>query len=187
MGNNNGDLGLPRRFGQKALKAVIAQYGGYVMAVALRVLNGRGTVEDAEEVTSDVFIALWNNAAKLERGSNLKGWLAVVARNTAIKKLRALQQHEELTSDTPTPLPANAYSHTAYGNTSEGTVSEPLARALDTLRPSEKELVTRFYEQEQDIAQIATEMGLTKSAVKNRLYRFRNKLRHQLSKGVADE
>ena len=50
---------------------------------------------DAEELTSDVFIALWNHADNLSDGS-LKAYLGVTARNMAISRLRqVIAEHSD--------------------------------------------------------------------------------------------
>ena len=51
-----------------ALEAAIAQYGAYVLAIIRNRSRGVLTPEDHEEIASDVFFALWNGAARIERG-----------------------------------------------------------------------------------------------------------------------
>ncbi|HKE01147.1 MAG TPA: sigma-70 family RNA polymerase sigma factor, partial [Planctomycetota bacterium] len=70
-----------------ALGDAFDRYGSLVYGVALRVL---GAASDAEEVLQDVFVQLWRRAAQFdaERGS-LAGFLATLARNAAIDRLRS--------------------------------------------------------------------------------------------------
>ena len=73
---------------ETALERVIEHFGGYVAAVVRNALGSQATAEDIEELVSDVFVALWKNASRLREGTSLKPWLAVVARNAALKWCR---------------------------------------------------------------------------------------------------
>ena len=72
----------------RALNTIMAQYGPYVQTIAANITIPPLQPEDVEEVASDVFLALWNNAGTVEEGK-LKAWLAAVTRNTAKNKLRS--------------------------------------------------------------------------------------------------
>jgi hypothetical protein len=52
-----------------ALRCAIDRFGGYVHAVVRRTVRGIGTAEDFEELACDVFVILWNNAARLAEDS----------------------------------------------------------------------------------------------------------------------
>lgn len=83
---------------QSALALAIRQYSKYVAAVVKKTLGPMGTPQDLEELTSDAFAALWENAEKLRDDSDLKYWLAVVARNASIRhrsKLKGAAPLEE--------------------------------------------------------------------------------------------
>jgi RNA polymerase sigma-70 factor (ECF subfamily) len=77
-----------------SLRYAIDCFGGYVHAVIRNTVKGVGTPADFEELTSDVFAALWDNASRLAPNSHLKAWLAVVARNRALRWART--QHLEV-------------------------------------------------------------------------------------------
>jgi RNA polymerase sigma-70 factor (ECF subfamily) len=189
-----------RRGSTAALEEVIANYAGYVTAVALRVLSTRGTQEDAEEVAADVFATLWRKARGLRGGSDLKAWLAVVARNTAITKLHALaaeqrrvqaaaaeaaldvQAHETTPSSPAAMPPLQGRGIAPLGDNSPANHDSQLAAAMAALKPGERELVHRHYVEQQKLTQIAAESGLSVAGVKNRLYRARNKLRSMMTK-----
>ena len=57
-------------------------------AVVVRVLAGQGAREDVEELTADVFLALWAHAGELNPEQGLRPWLGTVARNRAADWLR---------------------------------------------------------------------------------------------------
>ncbi len=76
-----------------AMALLYDRYSPVVYAVALRVLSDGSAAED---ILQDVFMQLWRNAQAFNasRGS-LAAWLAVIARNRAIDKLRKKRPEEE--------------------------------------------------------------------------------------------
>ena len=83
------DLDLVRRIrqgDQSALGELYDRYASQALAVAVRVLEDRGTAED---VVHDAFVAVWQKADRFDaaRGT-LRAWLLTIVRNRAIDRLR---------------------------------------------------------------------------------------------------
>ena len=53
---------------QRALQEAMERYGSYVKTVIYNVLRSRGTREDLEELSSDVFYSLWEHAGTISGG-----------------------------------------------------------------------------------------------------------------------
>ena len=70
-----------------ALDAAIEKYTPHVAAVISNQLSRKGRREDVEELTANVFVALWENRRAIRTGK-LRGWLGAVARNEARSFLR---------------------------------------------------------------------------------------------------
>lgn len=81
-----------------ALEQAVAQYGAYVLAIIRNRSRGVLTPEDHEEIASDVFFALWNGAARIERGQ-LRPWLGAVARNRTAEAMRRQNVYLPLEDD----------------------------------------------------------------------------------------
>jgi len=160
---------------EDALREIVFAYGAYVSAVVRNTGGGRLPVADIEELASAAFFALWQNAARL-RGQNLKAWLARTARNACIDFLR--RQKETLPLEEAL-LPADMADPEALAI--RHMEEEAVRAALRHLRPAEREVMTRYYMYDQRVAQIATALGITESAVKQRLARGRENLRRELS------
>ena len=72
-------------------------YFNLVVAIAYRVLNDR---HDAEDVAQEVFSKLWTRAKLYDRQrGNPKTWLAAMARNRAIDRLRSKKRRAQLRDD----------------------------------------------------------------------------------------
>src|SRR3984893_12189168 len=71
---------------ESALAALYDRYATLLSSLLNRILRD---TQASEEILQDVFFQLWRNAAQFDpaRGS-LPGWLAVIARNRAISRLR---------------------------------------------------------------------------------------------------
>ncbi len=65
---------------QSALKEIYESYVGYIYRIIYEVLRNK---ENAEDVTSEFFIRLWNKAEQFRPGSGHKGYMAAMARNMA--------------------------------------------------------------------------------------------------------
>ena len=76
------------------LKEIYETYIGYIYRIVYEVLQNR---ENAEDVTSDFFIRLWDKADQFKPGGGHKGYLATMARNMAIDYIRK-HRREELTA-----------------------------------------------------------------------------------------
>ena len=156
---------------QDALAWFIQRYGAYVSTIIHNIIGQRMSNADVEEVASDVFLALWNNAGKILPNA-ARSWLATVARNTARSRLRRA-------SDT---LPLDEEAVIVDDRTPEATLErrEQAVRvrmALLSLNPVDREVFLRFYYYYQKTAYIAADMGLNESTVRTKLNRGRAKLR----------
>ncbi len=73
------------------LKEIYLNYAGYIYRIIYEVLQNK---ENAEDVTSEFFIRLWDKAEQFKPGNGHKGYLAVIARNMAVDFLRKHKKEE---------------------------------------------------------------------------------------------
>ncbi len=162
-----------RRRDQQGLEEAIHRYGGYVAAVVRRTLGPFGVEQDGEELVSDVFVALWQNAEKLRDDSSLKNWLGAVARNGALKRLGRIRLEE--------PLEENLCFDWA-DPAREAEQRALVRKAVNSLGKKDREILIRHYFWYETVEQIARQKGMNPSTVKTRLRRGREKLRKELEK-----
>ncbi len=79
---------------KQGLLMVYEAYAGYIYTVVYGILGSR---ENAEDVTSEFFIRLWERAGQYRPGKGHRGYLAAMARNMSIDYLRKYKK-EELTA-----------------------------------------------------------------------------------------
>ncbi|BBB46986.1 RNA polymerase sigma factor [Pelolinea submarina] len=160
-----------KRGNTDALEWLIERYAGYVNTIIYNIIGYAMAVPDIEEVVSDVFLALWDNAVKVEP-DKLKAYLGSIARNKAKNKLRELVKE--------TPIEENMILISA--GTPESTVlaNEQTAHvksAILAMELPDREIFLRHYYYYQGVSKIAEEMDMNVSTVKTHLARGRQKLK----------
>lgn len=153
------------------LKEIYEAYIGYVYRIIYEILQNR---ENAEDVASDFFIRLWGKAEQFKPGNGHKGYLATMARNMAIDFIRK-HKKEELTAllqDIEAGPEEEERSRgrlfdTASESQVEQTVIEDMSiqQALDTLKPSERQVVSLKVLGELTFKEIAAIMELPMGTV----------------------
>lgn len=170
-----------RRKRRGALEQAVEQFTPYVSTVILRTLSGRACREDVEELTADVFLALWTHAETLDPTQGLRPWMAAVARNKATDWLRANRPCDPLPEDT---------QDSAEGPEERAERREWSARlwaAVDALPEPDRSLFFRYYYEEEKLKEIARDLGLSPGAAKQRLYRGRKTLKAALLDELGEE
>lgn len=158
-----------RRGELSALEELLDRYTPYVSSVIARILRGRQA--DVEELTADVFLAAWDNRAKLQPGK-VKGYLGTIARNRAFNLLRASRESLPLEDDVlllETEGPDRALD--------KKETARVVNQALSQLDKPQRELFVRHYYYGQTVQEAALAMGLNQSTAKTWLRRGRETLK----------
>ncbi len=74
-----------RKKDKNALKEIYEEYVGYVYNVAFSMLKQK---EAAEDITSELFIRLWERAEQYKAGVGHKSYIATITRNMTIDYIR---------------------------------------------------------------------------------------------------
>ena len=155
----------------EALGAVIEQYAAYVSAIARNIVDPPLQPEDVEEISSDVFIQLWRNAADVQAGK-LKAWLAAVTRNKARDRLRNLHL--------PAPLEEDCME-ICFPGPEDGVVRTELRQltraAVEAMPEPDRSIFMRYYYLYQKTDDIAAQLQMNPATVRTRLARGRDRLR----------
>lgn len=76
---------------KQGLQEIYEEYIGLIYAIVKDVLKSK---ENAEDVTSDFFIRLWDKADTFQSGRGHKTWITTIARNMAVDYLRKYGKEE---------------------------------------------------------------------------------------------
>lgn len=165
---------------QRALQEAMERYGSYVKTVIYNVLRSRGTREDLEELSSDVFYSLWEHVGTISRGK-VKAWLGAVARNRAKSFLRSSHQTLPMDEDV-LELPDASPENQAL----EKDLRRRLLAAVQSMPPVDKEIFLRYYYEYQTMEQISASMDIPVGTIKSRLSRGRRRLKQVIMEQEAE-
>ena len=116
---------------KEGLRRIYEDYNPMIYSTVWDIVRNR---EDAEDVTSEFFIRLWDAADTYRPGRGHRAWMLTIARNMAIDYLRRRRREE------PTEiLPEDALGQTAVDEQVVNTIS--LEQALGKLRDDERQIV----------------------------------------------
>jgi RNA polymerase sigma-70 factor (ECF subfamily) len=133
----------------------------------------RWTVEDASDLTSEVFAIALERLPQLREGERFGGWLWAIASRQAANKVRSDQRRQEreriIAEETP---------HQSTG----GDRDHRLVRTLDALQPGEQQLLLWREYSGLSYQEIAAMTGQSADGVRASLYRARARLREEYLK-----
>jgi RNA polymerase sigma factor, sigma-70 family len=166
-----------KRRDNTAFEWIIDHYTRYINTIIYNIIGQSMTASDIEEVASDVFLTLWNNAEKID-AKKLKAYLGSIARNKAKDKLRELDI--ALHIDDNVILLPNATPEDVMIEQEQQSL---IKKAILSMAHPDREIFLRYYYYYQSVSEISDEMGINASTVKTKLARGREKLKKTLTKG----
>ena len=155
---------------QEALARLYSRARGAMYALALSYVKN---AHDAQDITQDTFVQIWDNAPQYRPKGSPMGWILTVARNLALMKLRRLQRHGELDEEQWNAIPADA-----PGVSSEDRLL--LQNALAALEEQERRIVVLHAVTGLKHREIAALLELPLATVLSKYHRALKKLKLQL-------
>lgn len=150
-------------------------------AVSLRsfALNFTKDLEDANDLVQDTMLKAVTYYSKFKEGTNLKGWLFTIMRNTFINNYRRLVKTNTLITQSDDISSANLH-FSASSNKAEGKfVLADIQKALSTLQ-AEYHDPFMFYFEGYKYHEIADMLNIPIGTVKTRIHVARNILKKYL-------
>jgi RNA polymerase sigma factor (sigma-70 family) len=156
-----------------AFAALVGRHQGLVCAVSYGTTGDRSLSED---IAQETFLAAWRSLGEIREPSKFRAWLLSTARNLSRKALRHLGRETpcDLANEkdaAPNPLEA------AIDRESEQMVWDALKRVPEQYRAP----LILFYREGRSVPQVAEAMGLSESAVHQRLSRGRSYLKESVT------
>jgi RNA polymerase sigma-70 factor (ECF subfamily) len=156
-----------------------------VIAIVRRHLPRR---TDEEDLAQKIFVKLFANLGRYNPALPLENWVSRLALNTCLDELRAERRRPELRwadlSEEQAVVLENFFATepvSAYADPPEPGSLELLQRLLDTLDSADRMVVTLLMLEEKTVAEVAAQTGWSKTLVKVRAFRARQKLKHTLA------
>jgi RNA polymerase sigma factor (sigma-70 family) len=164
---------------QAGFGEIVRRHGRPLYAVAYRWLE---SPPDAEEVVQDAFLLLWRKRARVHLvGDSSLPWLIVTVKHLAANRRRAGQRRARYERE------ATLEPRFAGVDEERGEVADLLRRAFAALPPLDAQVARLCLVEDVTYAEAAARLGLSESAVRNRLSRARTRLRKDLDEHRAED
>lgn len=135
-----------------------------------------GNHEEAEEVAQDAFIKAYRSLAQFKMKSSFATWFYRIVYNTAISLVRARKKAPLSLED----FPADATDFIGINSSEEEAEAEYrnslVSFALQKISEEERGLIGLYYYEELKTEEIAEITGISKSNIKVKLFRARQKM-----------
>lgn len=132
----------------------------------------------AEDIVQNVFVAMHRSRQTYHPDRPFRPWIFAIARNAAVDYLRVkgrrAGREEELDSERVAAVESEP------GRASAASLSPDLVAALETLPPRQREAVWLLQVEDLSVSEAASQLGITKSALKVRAHRGYRALRARL-------
>ena len=143
------------------------------------VLSNSGTKEDAKDIYQDAFIVVWNNVKDKSfiplNESAIQGYLYNIAKNKWMDIIKSSRFKK-----TKSSFSEKAFINKSDDINEEDASNEKLKATMDAFKnlgqPC-KQLLISFYYEKKDLREIASELNIEESTVRNKKYRCMEKLR----------
>jgi RNA polymerase sigma-70 factor, ECF subfamily len=160
---------------RRAMEALYGRHRVRVYRFVLRLVNNTA---NAEDITSDVFLEVWRQAARFEGRSQVSTWMLSIARHRAMSALRG-RTNDCLDQEIAARIPDGADN--AEVTLQKQNTAALLRRCLEQLSPAHREIIDLAYYHEKSIAEVAEITGVPQNTVKTRMFHARKRLAELLS------
>ena len=156
-----------------AYSYIIDKHKDNVFNLAYRICGNR---EDAEEIAQDGFLKAFKSLKNFKMQSSFATWLYRIVYNTAISLVRTKKKGVLSLED----FPADAIDFLRYGTSKEEAENDfrnsLVNFALQKINIEERGLISLYYYDEMSTEEIAAVTGISRSNIKVKLFRARQKM-----------
>ena len=163
-----------------AFAELVKKYQKQVYALAWRKI---GDFHTAEDITQDTFLKAYQRLHTLKQPNRFAGWLYVIANRQCLAWFRQKRLHKQTLENIDTPKAnSDAYSRHIVeekAKTVEQEQQEVVKKLLETLKESDRTVITLHYFAEMTCEQMSEFLGVSTNTIKSRLRRARNRLKQE--------
>lgn len=156
-----------------AYKYLVDKHKDHVYNLALRICGNR---EEAEEIAQDAFIKAYRSLPQFKMKSSFATWLYRIVYNTAISFIRTRKKAPLSLEDFPADATDFIGVYTSEEQAEEEYRSSLVNFALQKISEEERGLIDLYYYEELKTEEIAEITGISKSNIKVKLFRARQKM-----------
>jgi len=166
----------------KAFEELVVRYQRQVFAIVYRIT---AQYQEAEDITQDVFLAVFHKLHQFDVSKKFSPWIQKIAVNTCISSLRKKNRAFMVEFDEAYLSPDVSNSATEFGNPQAAVLRQELRdeinKALLELPINYRTMLVLRYHLELSNPEIAEALGITKENVEVKIHRARRALRRILN------
>ena len=167
-----------------AFSVLVNQYKDLVFTLTYKMLKNK---EEAEEVSQDTFIKIFNSLNKFKGESKFSTWIYKITYNTCLDKLKKNKKDNNVVYiEDFKEHQVNAIQN-IIESIDEKERNQKIQECLQLLPSEEAFLLTLYYFDDQSIEEIAKVIDCNANNVKIKLYRTRKKLASILKEQLEPE
>jgi RNA polymerase sigma-70 factor (ECF subfamily) len=163
-----------------AMQVLFARHHLKVYRFVLRLVRDQALAED---LISEVFLDVWQQAERFEGRSAATTWLLAIAR---YKALSALRRRPELELDEQRAQAIEDPSDDPEKSTQKKNKGAILRRCLAALSAEHLEIIDLVYYHEKSVEEVARIVGIPENTVKTRMFYARKRLSELLKRAGVD-
>ncbi|MDR6760749.1 RNA polymerase sigma-70 factor (ECF subfamily) [Flavobacterium sp. 2755] len=167
-----------------AFAVLVDRYKNMIFTLALKMVKNR---EEAEEVSQDTFIKIYNSLNKFKGDSKFSTWIYKIAYNTCLDRLKKSKKEDLNISIDDFSSHLIKTMDNALSALEDKERKQTIQNCLNLLPSEENFLLTLFYFEDQNLEEIGKIMSINANNVKVKLFRSRQKLAVILKKQLEPE
>ncbi len=157
----------------EAFESIYRAYSGFVYNVAFRVVNN---IDEAQEVTQEVFLAVYQKLKSFKFKSSLKTWVYRIAVNMAIDYARKRSREQDHTVLYENNNKLNKAIDPVGENIEREQQEKTISTLLEALSPDQRVCIVLRSVEGLSYQEIAESLNININTVRSRLKRAREKL-----------
>ncbi len=157
----------------EAFESIYRAYSGFVYNVAFRVVNN---IDEAQEVTQEVFLAVYQKLKSFKFKSSLKTWVYRISANMAIDYARKRSREQDHTVLYENNNKFNKAIDPVGENIEREQQEKAISTLLEALSPDQRVCIVLRSVEGLSYQEIAESLNININTVRSRLKRAREKL-----------
>jgi len=162
-----------------AYSYIVDRYKDKAYNLAFRIC---GNHEEAEEIAQDSFLKAYRSLKGFKMKSSFATWLYRIVYNTAISHIRIKKKGILSLDDFPADATDFAGSNTSEEEADQAYRSSLVNFALQKINDEERGLISLYYYDEMSTEDMSVVTGISKSNIKVKLFRARQKMMEIIEK-----
>ena len=158
---------------KQAFETLFSSYGERVFRYAHRLIHD---VQKAEEVTNDVMIEVWKNAARFEGRSKVSTWILGITRHLALNAVRGKKLDTVDIDTAPESVDVGESAEPVAVLGEREDLKRKLRRALAQLSADHRDVIELTFFQGCSYQEIAAIVGCPENTVKTRMFHAKKQL-----------